>query len=121
MFISSRKKYVTSIVVLAFALSSGACAAFRPADASGPRTDVRLYPVGLADSATRLEEASLAWYQISQHYGLTRKTEANLNPYTGTLESLPAEFATTVALPSVGTDPKKTEEQIRESLRRFIA
>ena len=109
------------LLVIALALSSGACAAFRPTDTNGPRTDVRLYPVGVADSSARLEEASLAWYQLSQHYGLTKKTEANLNPYTGTIESLPPEFATSIALPKVGTDPQQTEEQIRESLRRFIA
>ena len=107
-------------LVIALALFSGACAAFRPADAGGPRTDVRLYPVGLADPAARLEEASLAWYQISQQYGLQQRTEANLNPYTATLQSMPPELASSIQLPKVG-DAEQTEEQIRESLRRFIA
>src|SRR5215207_9828864 len=107
-------------IVIAFALMNGGCAAFRPADTGGPRSDVRLYPVGLADPAARLEEASLAWYQLSQHYGLTGKTEANLNPYTATLQSLPANLPATVTLPKVGTDAVQTEEQTRESLRRFI-
>lgn len=120
MFSNSAKTSVTSIVVLAFALASSACAAFRPTDASGPRTDVRLYPVGLVDSAARLEEASLAWYQISQQYGLTQRTEANLDPYTATLQSLPPELAASITLPKVGTEAEQTEEQIRESLRRFI-
>ena len=108
------------ILVIALALLSGACAAFRPTDAGGPRTDVRLYPVGLADPAARLEEASLAWYQISQHYGLQQRTEVNLDPYTATLKSLPPELASSIQLPKVG-DAEQTEEQIRESLRRFIA
>ncbi|HEX5966291.1 MAG TPA: hypothetical protein VFY51_10170, partial [Pyrinomonadaceae bacterium] len=86
----------------------------------GPRTDVQLYPVGLPDSAARLEEASLAWYQISQHYGLQQRTEANLDPYTATLQSLPPDVAKTIQLPKVG-DAQPTEEQLRESLRRFIA
>ena len=117
----SRTKNVTSTVVIAFALMSTACAAFRAADPGGPRTDVRLYPIGLADTAARLEEASLAWYQISQQYGLTQKTEVNLDPYTATLQSLPPELATSIQLPKAGTDAQQTEEQIRESLRRFIA
>jgi hypothetical protein len=105
--------------MIALALASSACAAFRPADTGGPRTDVRLYPVGLVDPAARLEEASLAWYQISQQYGLQHRTEANLDPYTATLQSLPPELATSIQLPKVG-DAQQTEEQIRESLRRFI-
>jgi len=108
-------------LIIAFALMSGACAALRPTDTAGPRTDVRLYPVALVDSAARLEEASLAWYQISQHYGLQRRTEAHLDPYTATLQSIPPEFATSIQLPKVGDDPQQTEEQTRESLRRFIA
>lgn len=100
---------------------STACAAFRATDPGGPRTDVRLYPIGLADTAARLEEASLAWYQISQQHGLTQKTEVNLDPYTATLQSLPPDIATSIQLPKVGTDAQQTEEQIRESLRRFIA
>src|SRR5688572_30100868 len=118
-FSSSRKKNVTSIVVLALALMSGACAAFRPTDAGGPRTDVRLYPVALVDPGARLEEASLAWYQISQHYGLQNRNDANLDPYTATLQSLPPELAASIELPRVGD--AQTEEQVRESLRRFIA
>ena len=108
------------IVVLALALAGSGCAAFRPTDAGGPRSDVRLYPVGLADPAARLEEASLAWYQLSQHYGLVGKSEANLNPYTATIQNLPSNLPTPIMLPKVGTDPVQTEEQTRESLRRFI-
>jgi|SRR5688572_24599246 len=112
--------YLFLTLVIALTLTTSACAAFRATDPAGPRTDVRLYPVGLADPAARLEEASLAWYQISQQYGLTHRTEANLDPYTATLQSLPTELATSIRLPMVGADAEPTEEQIRESLRRFI-
>ena len=107
--------------VLALVLASGGCAAFRPTDASGPRSDVRLYPVGVADPGARLEEASLAWYQLSQHYGLTGKAEASLNPYTATIQNLPSNLPTPITLPKVGTEAEQTEEQTRESLRRFIS
>ena len=105
------------VVAATFALS--ACAALQPVDANGPRSNAPAYPIGLADPGARLEEASVAWYQMSQQYGLPGKTDANLNPYTGTLQSLPPN-AGTIVLPKVGTDPVPTEEQIRESLRRFI-
>jgi hypothetical protein len=120
MFSKAIKTRLSSTVVIAFALLSGACAAFRPADTGGPRADVRLYPVGLADTAARLEETSLAWYQISQQYGLQHRTEANLDPYTATLQSLPPDVAATIQLPKAG-NAEPTEEQVRESLRRFIA
>jgi hypothetical protein len=77
--------------------------------------------VGLADPGARLEEASLAWYQLSQHYGLTSKTEANLNPYTATIQNLPSNLPTAITLPKVGAEAGQTEEQTRESLRRFIS
>ena len=119
MFSRAAKTKLSSTAVIAFALLSGACAALRPADTGGPRADVRLYPVGLADSATRLEETAQAWYQISQQYGLQHRTEAHLDPYTATLQSVPPELAATIQLPKVG-DAEPTEEQVRESLRRFI-
>ena len=121
MFSNSTNRNRLSPLVLILALLVSGCAAFRPTDAGGPRSDVRLYPVGLADSAARLEEASLAWYQLSQHYGLTGKSEANLNPYTATIQNLPSNLPTAITLPKVGTEAEQTEEQTRESLRRFIS
>ena len=112
-------RHLIVLIVVAIAFATGACAALQPIDTSGPRSNAPAYPIGLADPATRLEEASVAWLQMSQHYGLAGKTEADLNPLTGTLESLPAN-AGPIVLPKVGTEPVQTEEQTRESLRRFI-
>ena len=109
-------------LTLAFAtlLITSACAAFQPTDPNGPRSNAPQYPIGLSDVGTRLEEASLAWYQLSERYGVSGKTEANLHPYTGTLESLPANLPASIHLPKVGDPAKPTEEDTRESLRRFI-
>lgn len=104
---------------LATALTSGGCAAFKPTDVNGPRAEGPVYPVELSELGTRLEETSLAWYQLSQRYGLG-KTEANLHPYTATLESLPANPSAPIYLPKVGSQTNPTEEEVRESLRRFI-
>src|SRR5215213_4449307 len=113
------RKGLIATVVLAAALTFASCAAFQPTDANGPTDNLPRYPIAQADAETRLEEAAQAWYQMSQHYGLPGKTEANLNPYTGTLEALPANSGA-IALPKVGTEAEQTEEQTRESLRRFI-
>ena len=113
-------KHSLAMLMILIALATGACAALQPLDANGPRSNEPAYPIGLADPAARLEEASVAWYQMSQHYGIAGKTEANLNPYTGTLQGLP-QNAGTIVLPKVGTEAVQTEEQTRESLRRFIA
>lgn len=105
---------------LVLALTAFGCAAFQPTDANGPRSNAPSYPIALSDVGPRLEEASLAWYQLSQRYGIQGRTEANLHPYTGTLQSLPANLSTPIYLPKIGTQATPTEEDIRESLRRFI-
>ena len=116
--------FIGKVLILALALvavvTAGACAAFQPADAYGPAANRPPYPIALSDVDSRLEEASVAWYQLSQRYGLTAKTEANLQPYTATLASLPANLPGSIYLPKVGAQTNPTEEDIRESLRRFI-
>lgn len=107
-------------VALMALLVAVACAAFQPTDPNGPTSNAPRYPVSLSDVGTRLEEASVAWYQLSQRYGLPGKTEANLHPYTATLESLPANLPAPIYLPKVGSQTNPTEEETRESLRRFI-
>lgn len=112
-------KHLVALFVMAIAFATGACAALQPIDTTGPRANAPAYPISLTDTAKRLEESSVAWNQVSQHYGLDGKTEANLNPYTGTLGGLPPNTGP-IVLPKVGTEPVQTEEQMRESLRRFI-
>jgi len=113
---SDGKFWILALIVLA----TGACAAFQPPDANGPAANRAPYPIALSDAGTRLEEASVAWYQLSQRYGLPVKTEANLQPYTATLASLPANLPAAMYLPKVGSQTNPTEEDMRESLRRFI-
>jgi hypothetical protein len=107
-------------LALVTVVTAGACAAFQPPDANGPAANQPQYPIALPDVGARLEEASLAWYQLSQQYGITGKTEANLHPYTATLESLPANLPGPIYLPKVGSPTNPTEDDTREALRRFI-
>ena len=113
-------KFLLFTLALVAVVTAGACAAFQPPDANGPAANRPQYPIGLSDVGPRLEEASVAWYQLSQRYGLPGKTEANLHPYTATLESLPANMPAPIYLPKVGSPTAPTEEDTRESLRRFI-
>jgi hypothetical protein len=116
---TARIKHLVALVIIIPAFAMAGCAALQPPDANGPRSNAPPYPISLIDTSARLEEASVAWFQISQHYGLTGKTEATLNPFTGTIESLPPN-AGPIVLPKVGDQDPPAEEQIRESLRRFI-
>jgi hypothetical protein len=113
-------KILLLILALVVVVTAGACAAFQPTDANGPTANRPQYPIALSDVGARLEEASVAWYQLSQQYGITGKTEAHLHPYTATLESLPANLPAPIYLPKVGSPTNPTEEDTRESLRRFI-
>jgi len=108
------------LFVLVLAIAFTGCAAFQPTNVNGPTANLPPYPIGQSEMGNRLEEASQAWYQLSQHSGLPDKTEAHLNPYTATLESLPANLPAPIYLPKVGAQMNPTEEQMRESLRRFI-
>jgi hypothetical protein len=108
------------ILCVAFAVTTWACAAFQPTDANGPRANVPSYPIALSDLGPRLEEASVAWYQLSQRHGIPGRTEPTLHPYTATLQSLPANLAAPIYLPKVGSQTSPTEDDYRESLRRFI-
>jgi hypothetical protein len=109
-----------TILTLAVAVVFSGCAAFQPTNANGPTANLPPYPIVSAEVGNRLEDASQAWYQLSQQYGVPGKTEANFNPYTATLESLPANLPAPVYLPKVGSPTNPTEDDLRESLRRFL-
>lgn len=117
---STIRKGLILTLCLAMTLTIWGCAAFQPTDPNGPRSNAPSYPIALSDLGTRLEEASLAWYQLSQRYGIPGKTEANLHPYTATLQSLPANLTAPIYLPKVGSPTNPTEDDTREALRRFI-
>lgn len=118
------RSFIRKILLLTLALSAvvsaAACAAFQPTDANGPTANRPQYPLALSDVNQRLEQASVAWYQLSQRNGLPGKTEANLDPYTATLASLPANLPARLYLPKLGSTTNPTEADFRESLRRFI-
>lgn len=97
-----------------------ACSTLQPPDANGPRSNAPPYPVVAADETNSQEDALLAWRQLAQRYALASTSDVVLDPVTSTVKGLPTDHSTPIYLPKVGAGPTQTEEQIRESLRRFI-
>lgn len=115
----SSSKSFGKILVTAIAFSSYACSTFQPPDANGPRSNANPYPV-VVTSEGRTNAGLLSWKNLAQLNSLTPKPEPKLNSLTGTIESLPANMGSPIFLPKVGASPTQTEEETRESLRRFI-
>jgi hypothetical protein len=92
----------------------------QPSNANGPRSNLPPYPILATDSSTR-EGATIAWHQLTQRYGLSQDGQLDLQPLTGTIHGVPANLNGSIFLPKVGGEPLQTEEETRESLRRFIA
>jgi hypothetical protein len=113
-------KYWLATLVLAIVLSSSACGALQPPDANGPRGNLAPYPIVLTNEREDVRDRRLAWRQLSQRYGLPNNISPSLDPLTATITSLPDNTRTPVLLPKVGIGPTQTEEETRESLRRFI-
>jgi hypothetical protein len=116
---SNINRAVIGFLIIALIVTTSSCAAFQPANASGPNSNLPPYPIP-ANEAEQLEGARIAWQQLAQKYALPAEGAPNLDPLTGTIQSLPAAPATSIFLPKVGDAGTQSEEQTRESLRRFI-
>jgi hypothetical protein len=109
-----------AVISIALVLFINGCAALQPTDTNGPRSNLPPYPI-VANEPAGVERSILAWQQLSQTYGLPSNISADLQPLTGTLNSIPPNSDSSVFLPKVGSNPNQSEEETRESLRRFIA
>ena len=109
------------ICLVAVTVSVTSCAAFRPADVNGPESNLTPYPIVLESEGERQNNALVAWQQMAQHFGLSDQLIPEIQPGTATLRNLPANASGAIVLPKVGVEPSESEEELRESLRRFIA
>jgi len=100
-------------------LSGAACSTLQPPDPNGPRSNAPPYPVVALEETNNQEDARLAWRQLAQRYALPTSSDVVLDPLTATVRALPEDHSTPIFLPKVGAETQ-TEEEIRESLRRFI-
>ena len=106
---------LSSATLLLFA----GCAAMQPPNAAGPRAGEQLYPVMLAEDS-QAKEATLAALTRLMQPAANSNLEPQLQPVTATILALPSSTNTPLYLPKVGATADMSEEEIRESLRRFI-
>ena len=109
------------IGVVALALLAVSCAAFRATDVAGPESNLPPYPIMLENDDERQNNTIVAWKQMAQHFGLSDQLTPEIQTGTGTLKNLPTTASGAIVLPRVGTGPVESEDELRESLRRFIA
>lgn len=119
---STNRQRVLRGAVAAFVLSLGACAAAtRPPGAGRPGANEPPKFASLDASDERRAGALANWKTIVGDEPAAAPTP-ELQPVTATLKSLPANLNTPPRLPLVTLGDKKarSEEETRESLRRFI-
>jgi hypothetical protein len=103
-------------------MSMYGCAANPSPDASSPRADEPAYPILLADSNGDMRnDALVQWTAFARRNGIAAISTPDLHPVTATLRSIPTLDKASLYLPKVGQGPAMSEEEMRESLRRFIA
>src|SRR6266550_642823 len=107
-----------ALVFFVLAMAAQACALTAPPNAAGPRGNIAPYPVLLAEDDHRTEAATAGINHLMS-IAVDHPT-APLQPVTATIESLPTNITTGLYLPKLGANPTMSEEETRESLRRFI-
>ena len=118
------QRIVCGVVLLAAALAHGACAsAARPAGAERPRGNEPPRFAVLAASEERRAAALANWKAVVGGQAAEASPTPDLRPVTATLDALPAGLRDFPRLPLVvaGDGQGRTEEETRESLRRFLS
>jgi hypothetical protein len=116
----TNRKVGLAILLVASILAINSCAALEPPNATGPRGANSPYPVLLTEDSTRREAIAIAVNRLAQLTGNTGAAQAELQPVTATILSLPPNATGKLFLPKVGVAAVMSEEETRESLRRFI-
>jgi hypothetical protein len=106
--------------LIALAVCMSACADRPSPNAAGPRPNEVPYPVLMTDNADRREAALTAWTKLTNDQGITNAPAPELQPVTATIRSLPTQTNPPLYLTKVGEAATMSEEETRESLRRFI-
>lgn len=120
MAVMTNHRLRSGILLLASVLAISNCAALDPPSATGPRGTGSLYPVLLTEDSNRKEAITAAVNRLTQSSGNSSTAEAELQPVTATILSLPPKATSNLLLPKVGAAAVMNEEETRESLRRFI-
>lgn len=118
------RRVTCGVLLFAAALMLGACAsAARPVGAERPRGNEPPRFAVLAESEERRTAALANWKTLVGEQAAAASPTPDLRPLTATLASLPAGLRDFPRLPLVvaGDANNRTEEETRESLRRFLA
>jgi hypothetical protein len=106
------------ILLLTIAIALAGCATLQPPDATGPRGSESVYPLlYIADDARRNAATSAIGRLVPAG---NAETGSALQPITLTIGNLSSLAGQALYLPKLGTEAVMTEEETRESLRRFI-
>jgi hypothetical protein len=114
-----RPRRTVQTIYLILALTVSACSAIEPTDTGGPRANEPVYPIVLTDDPQR-HDATLTAIRQFMGQPASAETGVTLQPITSTIQSLRSSANRPVYLPKLGTAAEMTEEETRESLRRFI-
>jgi hypothetical protein len=106
--------------LLATAAALASCAALQPPSATGPRGNEPLYPILFTADSHRKESIAVALKRLAVQAGNSNPTEAQLQPVTATILNISPKANGNLYLAKVGATAVMTEEETRESLRRFI-
>ena len=118
------QRVACGVVFVTLAFMLGACAsAARPAGAERPRGNEPPRFAVLAANDERRTAALANWKSVVGEQAAAASPTPDLRPVTATLVSLPAGLRDFPRLPLVvaGDAQNRTEEETRESLRRFLA
>ena len=103
-----------SLVLLLLALACSGCAPLQPPSADAPRGEAA-YPFVITEDPERRQVALAAASQLFQPAATEPPA---LQTVTATIRNLPSGF--NLYLPRLGTQAVMSEEETRESLRRFL-
>ena len=118
------QRITCGVVFTTLALMLGACASMtRPAGAERPRASEPPRFALLAASDERRTAALANWKAVVGEQAANASPVPELRPVTATLSALPAGLRDFPRLPLVvaGDAKNRTEEETRESLRRFLS
>lgn len=114
-----------SLLLIALALAVTSCAGAGGVETGRPRPSDVPYPAVIGSSDERRAKALAAWNALATAQGATAPLVSvpEIDPATGSLRALPANASVALRIPFVGAPGKTemTEDEERESLRRFIA
>lgn len=120
-YIKNQERLRFALVCAALALWTCACSALSAVDPAGPRPNAPPYPILFTEEESRREATLTAWSALTRSQGIQNAPAPELQPVTATIRALPLNLSTPLYMPKVGEELPMTENETRESLRRFIA